>query len=231
MSRLLALLALSACHFEPPRAPHHVGVLVDRSSSVPVESACALARALAETGAALPDVDSRAALLLFATGDGTRSLEPLGRFEMPIRAAGERHAQAALDLAGLLTRVDDACAPLVGADVSPLYLSLRDAVAELRGLGCDAEAPCTLLVASDLQEGSQREIRARLAGRKVKGLPPPIDATGVAIQVCGVGATLDPAGGRLDAALRDRTEAVWRELVDAPEGLAFQPTCPTVSAR
>jgi hypothetical protein len=222
---MLLIAVLLACRFDPAPPPHHVGILIDRSYSVPVTDRRTLARKLAATGAAIPGVDSRATLVLFATGDGSRSLLMLGQFEMPIRpVGGDRQALAAAERAGLILRVTEAAETIEPVGTSPLYLSVGEAVAELRRLGCGAQMPCTLLVASDLQEGAEPEIRARLAGRTAR-LPQPIDATGLSVEVCGLGSTTDPAGGRLDATLRSRTEGVWTELVANAEHLVFQPTC------
>jgi hypothetical protein len=218
----LALPLLVAC--APSAPPRHAAILVDQSGSLPDGDECGILRALALRSLDLPGVDSRATLLSFATGDVEHTVVELARVAMPLRPSGDRVGLANLEREGALIQVDQGCKALSHPEISPIYASIRDAIAALRGLDCAPEAPCSLLVASDLQETREKGLRARLAGKEGE-LPAALDTAGIDLYVCGVGTTNDPAGGRLDAGLRGRTEQVWGEIL-GPD-VRFESDCPS----
>jgi hypothetical protein len=187
-----------------------------------------------------PDVSGRSTLTVLALGDSRTAFEPrrLASYTIPTdqkiiegRRAGLRRRE------GVLLDLWAQCRSVRPTLITPLYLGVRQAIADLRAKGCAASSQCGLWVATDLEENADRAIRERIEGRGHGGpLPLPLENSGIEITFCGYAGTqgrvLGPSGretGR--SAVRgphrdDRLQAVWRSLFARPELVTFEPYCP-----
>ena len=233
----ILLCWLAACSMSTastPRRVRKIAILTDRSPSMEdgQKSSCAGVQALAVVGFSLPDVGTRSRLQLFATGDGGgHTLVALGGpLAVPAPVGG--------DDAGAKQVYREIDAEAVGrtcrehmqqTDVSPLWLSIKEVVAQVRSWGCDADHPCTILVQSDMQEHTEASIEAALAGRASRPssrgnasaaglLPPPLDLAEIEVRICGLGASNDV----VSSGLRSRAESVWGQLLP---GATFTGIC------
>jgi hypothetical protein len=193
-------------------------------------------RALAET-----HVTRSSTLTILVLGDGATASEPwqLGSYSIPAtrrvlegRAANLRRQQ------DLLTEIARQCDAIHATFISPIFLGVKQAVADLRAHGCTVTSQCQIFVDSDLEENVEPSIKASLSGttsRKYR-LPPLINNRGIEISFCGLAVTagriVDPSGREIRKALprdpgrEDRLSKTWLSLFTEPEMVRLQPYCP-----
>lgn len=248
-STLLALLAsvtvaafvgwrVQAMHSEPV---NHFAILADPSISYTggCESAVgSAAEMLRGTG-----VSPRSKLIFIVLGDGMTANEPreLGKYDMPVsrkviegRKANERQQAA------LLREISSKCSSMRPTSISPIFMGVRQAVADLRSEGCREGSHCKLRVNSDLDENVEAGIKSRLnAARGRIPLPVPLDNAGIDVTFCGYAATagriVDPTGREVrrfagrNPAREDRMQQIWASLFTNAERVEFEPYCPKSS--
>jgi hypothetical protein len=219
----------------PEEAPNYVVVPdISRSTLFPCQSAGGLVeRVLATAG-----VNKHSTLLVLATGDSPTLGEPVeiarltgfksGR-AMESPAASERRER------DLVARVVNACAALPRTSITPIFLSGRRAIEQLRVMGCKPGMGCRLLFQTDGDENVEVGIRRALAGSRAPiELPAPIDNTGIAVTICGLAETTGQSDvGQVSRARRnhsarsaDRVMEVLRRFFAAPNLVTFEPVCP-----
>ena len=220
------VLTLTACApglASAPRVSRHVAILSDRSPSIEDGhgSGCRGLMWMVERAIELPDVGSHSRIQAFWTGNGVGNTivaiatplvlpPPL----TPDERARQRRARLSAE-----RPIQAACAAdTTASQTSPVWLSIRDVVAQMRSWGCAADHACTLLVQSDLQETDTDGIRRALHGAVHPTLPTPLDLSGLDVHVCGLGASTEP----LDDTVRTRTETVWGRILP---GATFAPVC------
>ena len=147
------------------------------------------------------------------------------------RANGERQQVLLQDL---LTR----CESVRPTSVSPIFLGVKQAIANLRAEGCKDGSQCSLWVSTDLEENGVRAIKERIdhARHGKEPLPKPLDNSGIMVTFCGfaqtAGRLVDPSGREIRKAVArdphrdDRLQAVWRSMFTKPELVTFVPYCP-----
>lgn len=228
---------LAACSMTAASAPRRVrsiAILTDRSPSMEngQTSSCIGVQALAVVAFGLPDVGTQSRLEVYGTGDGVgHTLVALGGpFAVPApvlgEAAGAKQVLHDLDV----DAVGRTCREnMQQAGVSPLWLSIKELLGQVRTWGCDTDQPCTILIQSDMQEHTEPSIEAALAGRAPRAtgassrsaaaaLPAPLDLTNIDVRVCGLGASYDT----VSSGLRSRPESVWGTLLP---GATFAGIC------
>jgi hypothetical protein len=101
------------------------------------------------------------------------------------RGAGLRRQQE------LLTDLQERCQRLRSTDVSPIFLGIKEALADLHAQGCNRGSGCKLYVDSDGEENVDRDIRQSLDDdqRAHHSLPARADNTGIQVIFCGLAAT------------------------------------------
>jgi hypothetical protein len=120
---------------------------------------------------------------------------------------------------------------------SPIFLGVKQAVAELRAEGCKPTGHCKMLIDTDGEENVELAVRDRLNGAgKRRALPPALDNSGIQIAFCGLAVTagklVEPSGREIrkvaprDPGREDRLQEVWRSLFTKQELVTFEPFCP-----
>ncbi len=221
---------------------NHFAILADPSISY--TGGCESAVGSAEQMLRGPGVSPRSKLILIVLGDGTTANEPreLGKYAMPIsrkviegRMANERRQAA------LLREISSRCGSVRPTTISPIFMGVRQAVADLRSEGCAEGSHCKLRVNSDLDENVEAGIKSRLIGaRKRSPLPMPLDNDGIDVTFCGYAATagriVDRTGREVrrfagrNPAHEDRMQQTWLSIFTNPERVKFEPYCPKQSA-
>ena len=190
---------------------------------------CETVIGLAEGVMAGEGVSAKSTLTVLFVGDLATANEPavLASYPIPFstkvvedrRANRQRQSRV---LGDLLSK----CQTARATGISPIFLAVKQAIADLRGRGCNAGSRCQLLVDSDLEENVERGIRSRLdaVGRKGPPLPTAVDNSSIAVSFCGLAATK----GRVarDANREDRLKSTWRSLFSAQDLVTFRPYCP-----
>jgi hypothetical protein len=191
-----------------------------------------------------PRVSRGSKLILLVLGDSRTANEPreLGKYDMPIsskviegRKANERRQQA------LLQEISNKCRSIGSTSLSPIFIGVRQAIADLRGEGCTEISHCELWVSSDLEENVEAGIKGRLSRTPRQGpLPAALDNNGIDVTFCGyattAGQTAHPRGREVrrftgrSSARDDRLQGVWTSLLTNPERVRFQPYCPSPSS-
>lgn len=226
LSFLLAAALLGGCSSASSspssKAPRHVALLTDRSPSIEDGhgSSCTGVRWMLGKALESPGVGPHSHVQAFTTGNGVgNSIIPLGApMVMPPPLTSDQDQLRLLLLQRGRKPIEAACAQLTPSETSPLWLALRDTVAQMQSWGCDDMHPCTLWMQTDLQETDDLGIRQALRAKTGAKLPAPLRAPGINVSACGLGASTE----RVDAALRARTEEVWGQLVP---GMTFAPIC------
>jgi len=228
-----------AMHSEPV---NHFAILADPSISY--TGGCESAVGSAAEMLRGPGVSPRSKLILIVLGDGTTANEPreLGKYDMPIsrkviegRKANERRQ------AVLLQEISSKCGSVPPTSVSPIFMGVRQAVADLRSEGCREGSHCKLRVSSDLDENVEAGIKSRLISARGRSpLPAPLDNDGIDVAFCGYAATagriVDPMGREVrrfagrNPAHEDRMQQTWLSMFTNPERVKFEPYCPKPSA-
>lgn len=189
-----------------------------------------------------PGATSGSALSVILPGDRSTANEPrrIGTYPIPtIRRVAEGASELTRERENILAAVARQCKAVPQPTISPIFLAVEQAVADLRARGCDMRSHCRLIVDSDLQETVEISIRTRLNGpnKHAPPLPPPIDNAGINVGFCGyavaVGRTVSRSGKKVggvqprSAEQEERLKQIWRELFTTPETVIFEPYCST----
>lgn len=184
---------------------------------------------------------SGSTLTLLVLGDRITANEPrrLGTYPIPtVRKVLEGRSARLRNEQEILRDISSKCQPLHRTTVSPIFLGVTQAIADLRARGCRATSHCELFVDSDLEENVEPSITKSLnknGGRQRVSLPS-VDNTGIEVLFCGVAVTdgriHDVAGkGTLKFVTRDSgrvnlLQEVWRSVFEQPALVRFAPYCP-----
>ena len=175
-------------------------------------------------------------------GDQSTANEPwrMGAYSVPtVRKVLEGRSARTRQQHEVLWDISAKCESLHRTTISPIFLGVTQAIADLRARGCKATSHCGLFVDTDLEENIEPSITKRLnknSGRQ-RGSLPHVDNTGIEVLFCGVAVT----DGRIhDVAAKgtrkfvardsDRVnllQEVWRSLFEQPAIVRFEPYCPT----
>jgi hypothetical protein len=191
-------------------------------------------------------ISSTSTLTVLVIGDESTANEPwlLGRYSIARtrkvlegRSANVRREQ------NMLRDISNKCGAVRRTSISPIFLGVRQGVAELRAQGCGHASQCRISVDSDLEENVEGSVKKSLNGSRAvkRGILPPIDNEGIEITFCGLAVTagriVDPLGRDIrktpahDAHREDLLKEVWSSLFAKPEQVTFEPYCPTASIR
>jgi len=235
MATVAASLALAATfvgwRVHATRTHPNVQVEIVKDPSRSTTDGCESLIGLAEGTLAVDGVSAKSTLTVILVGDAATANEPtlLASYAMPFSTKvvearnASRRRQARL-LGDLLAK----CRAARRTDVSPIFLAVKQAIADLRSRGCNMGSHCELLVDSDLEENGEPAIRSRLDGvANEKPLPAVLDNSEIAVSFCGLAAT---GGGVVrDPNREDRLRLTWRSLFSAQDLVSFKPYCPTSS--
>jgi hypothetical protein len=217
---------------------NHFGILHDPSISY--TGGCDSLVGSAEQLLHESGVSPRSKVMVLVLGDGTTAYEPreLGKYDVPIsrrviegRKANERQQAA------LLREISKTCNSVRPTSISPIFMGVRQAIADLRAEGCVDGSRCKLRVDSDLEENVETGIKSGLdRTRRREPLPEVLDNDGIDVTFCGYAATagriLDPTGREVrrftgrNPAREDRMQEIWRSVFASPERVKFEPYCP-----
>jgi hypothetical protein len=180
-------------------------------------------------------------LTVLVLGDASTANEPwqLGRYSIPVmRRALEGKASNQQGLDELLGDIRRKCGAIHRTNVSPIFLGVKQAVADLSAHGCKESSHCRIFVDSDLEENVETSIKEGLnRTRNAKLLlSSPIENNGIEISFCGLAVTagraLRPSGKEVlravprDPGRDDRLPQVWRSIFTRPDLVRFEPYCP-----
>jgi hypothetical protein len=217
----------------------HYGLVEDPSLSHP--EGCESLVGLAEKALNLDGISPGSTLTVLVIGDATTANEPwqLGMYSIPTtrkvlegRTANSQGRQ--IELRDIWSK----CQGARRTTVSPIFLGVKQAVANLRAQGCGETSHCQLFVNSDLEENVEPSIKKRLngtAGEKPT-LPSPVENDGIDVAFCGLAVTtgrfVDSSSSgpyktlRRTPAREDRLREIWRSLFTIPAAVSFEPYCP-----
>ena len=180
-------------------------------------------------------------LTVLVLGDVSTAYEPrrLTTYAIPTdrKVIEGRHASAERQ-ARLLQDLRARCRSVGPTLVTPIYLGVKQAIADLRADGCKADSRCGLWVSTDLEENGDRAIEATIDGRHDprKPLPTLLDNSGIMVTFCGfaetTGRLIGPPGREVRKVMRrdphrdERLQAVWRSLFASSDLVSFEPYCP-----
>jgi hypothetical protein len=221
------------------RATPHFVIVADTSLSHP--GGCESVLGLAEQSLQADGVSQDSTLTVLVLGDASTANEPwqLGRYSFPVttkvlegKTANMRRQEE------LLSDIRRKCETIRRTSISPIFLGVKQAVADLHAHGCKAASRCRVFVDSDLEENAEISIKDALnRTRNTKlVLPTPLDNQGVVVSFCGLAVTagriVNPWGREIqratprDQGRDDRLRQVWGSLFTQPELVRFEPYCP-----
>ncbi|MGO8737140.1 MAG: hypothetical protein ACLQVM_30615 [Terriglobia bacterium] len=221
---------------------NHFELLLDPSGSY--TGGCESIVGSAEEVLRQSNVSASSTLTVLVLGDDSTAHEPrlLANYSIPTnRKVIEGKLAAVRRRESILEDIRTKCNSVRPTLISPVFLGVKQAVADLRGHGCGAGSECELRVASDLEENAEHAIRDRIHSPRARKdpLPKPLDNTGIKVAFCGYAATagprVDPSGHKVrkamnrDPSREDRLQEVWRGLFASPELVVFEPYCPQPS--
>ncbi len=219
----------------------HFGLVEDASLSH--AEGCESLLGLAEKALSADGVSSGSTVTVLVIGDADTANEPwqLGTYSIPTtrkvlegRTATSRRRQDVLH--DILTK----CRAVRRTTVSPIFLGVKQAVADLRAQGCTETSHCQLLVDSDLEENVETSVKKILNGTTgKKTILPLVENKGIDVTFCGLAVTTgrlvdSSSRGFRKAPLRtpareDRLQEIWRSLFTNPAVVTFEPYCPKPS--
>jgi hypothetical protein len=225
--RVYAVRNRETPHFEivkDPSASHGVGC----------ESLIGLTGQVLEADAAGPG----STVTVLVLGDQSTAGQPwrLASYSLPsVRKVLEGRSTKLRLQEQILQDVSGKCQALRRTTISPIFLGVTQAIADLRAHGCKVTSRCRLFVDTDLEENVEPAIKNALIdkdGSKRVSLPA-VDNTGVGVVFCGVAVTDGRIRDRAESGARkftthdsDRMQDVWRSLFRDPAGVSFTPYCP-----
>jgi hypothetical protein len=214
-------------------------IVVDPSLSHP--GGCDSLLGLADQVLHSDGISRDSTLTVFVLGDASTANEPwqLGRYSIPVTRRvleGKTSNQQRLD--ELLADIRRKCGTIHRTKVSPIFLGVKQAVADLHAHECSESTHCRVFVDSDLEENVEAPIKEALdrTGKTKLALPEPLDNHGIEVSFCGLAVTtgriVNPPGRETrrtlprDPGRDDRLKQVWRSLFTQPELVRFEPYCP-----
>lgn len=222
------------------QAPFDAGIVFDPSLSHP--EGCDALVGLAEQSFRSDGISKDSTLTILVLGDASTANEPwqLGLYSFPVtdRVIEGKTANTRRQ-AKLFSDIQRKCESIHRTSISPIFLGVKQAVADLRARGCKATFHCQLFIDSDLEENAELSIKDALnrAHNSKLVLPTPVDNQGLNIFFCGLATTagqIARTSGReiqraspRDSGRDDRLRRVWRSLFTQPELVKFEPYCPT----
>jgi hypothetical protein len=244
---LYILLACAACSFigwrvysSKHQPVQHALILADLSLSH--TEGCESLVGLTEQVLQADGIPADTKLTLLVVGDPTTANEPwrLGEYSIPRSRRITEGRNAIVNRREKLQRdIATKCAAARRASISPIYLGIHRAIAELRAQGCSKNSACRLYVGSDMEENveaSMQQFLNRSKGELTGTLPPRLHNEGIAVSICGLagraGRIVDPSGREVrkvtpnDAARDDRIHRAWLILFSSPDFVKFAPYCP-----
>lgn len=229
----------SRVHTLRNQKPRHFEIVEDLSLSH--ADGCESLLGLAEQTLHANGVSSGSTLTVLVIGDEATANEPvqLSRYSIPTsrkvlegRNANVRRRQE------LLQDLSKKCRMARRTTVSPIFLGVKQAVDDLRAMGCNQNTRCQLFVDSDLEENVEISIKKSIDsidGRK-RSLPYYLENEGVSVTFCGLAVTAghiaDLSGREIRKALphnasrEDRLRQTWLSLFTRPEAVNVEPYCP-----
>jgi hypothetical protein len=222
------------------QAPFDTAIVFDPSLSHP--EGCEALVGLAEQSFRSDRISKDSTLTVLVLGDASTANEPwqLGRYSFPVtnkviegRTANVRRQTE------LFSDIHRKCETIRRTSISPIFLGVKQAVADLRAHGCKATSHCRLFIDSDLEENAELSIKEALNRTQNSKLvlPTPVDNQGLDIFFCGLATTagrivthsgreMQRASAR-DPGRDDRLRKIWRSLFTYPELVGFEPYCST----
>lgn len=188
-------------------------------------------------------VSQDSTLTMLVLGDAATANEPwqLGRYSIPVtRKVLEGKTANQQRLEELLTDIRRKCGAIRRTNTSPIFLGLKQAVADLHARGCKETSHCRVFVDTDLEENVETSVKESLnrSGKPKLALPGPLDNYGIEVSFCGLAVTagriVRPSGKEVqrtvppDPGREDRLRQVWLTLFTKPELIKFEPYCPDV---
>lgn len=222
------------------RETQHFEIVEDLSLSHP--NGCGSLLGLAESVLRSDGASPESTLTILIVGDATTANEPwqLGRYVIPVtRKVIEGHKVTLQQ--EVLRDISGKCGMTRRTNVSPIFLAVKQAVADLRAQGCKESSGCQLLVDSDLEDNVETYIEKGLKGLRSdkRYLPSPIKNDGIEIVFCGLAVTaghiVDPSSKEIRRTLprnpgrEDRLRQIWLSLFTRPEAVRVEPYCPKPS--
>ena len=223
------------------QSPFYAEIVFDPSLSRPDD--CESLAGLAEQSFRTSGVSKDSTLTILVLGDASTANEPwqLGRYSSPVtnkvlegKTANMRRQEE------LLSGIRRKCETIRRTSISPIFLGVKQAVADLHAHGCDAESRCRVFVDSDLEENAEKSINDALNGvRNTKlALLAPLDNQGVEVSFCGLAVSTSKivnSSGRetlrvapRNAGRDERMRQVWLALFTKPDAVSFEPYCPAM---
>jgi hypothetical protein len=198
---------------------------------------------LAERVLNTQSVSRNSTLTVLAVGDQTTADEPwrLARYSIPTDdKVLEGRAEKLRRQQDILRDLRNRCRAARRTTISPIFLGVKQAVADLRAQGCKPNSRCELFVDSDLEENVEPSIKKSLnAGDDRHFSLPAIDNAGIDVTFCGLavraGRIVEPSGREIRRAFspisghEDRLPEIWQSLFTRKEAVRFEPYCPTPS--
>jgi hypothetical protein len=230
-SRVYVVRNRETPHFEivkDPSASHGGGC----------ESLVGLAGQVLEANAAGPG----STITVLVLGDRSTAGQPwrMGTYSVPsVRKVLEGRSAKLRQQQQILRDISGKCQVLRRTTISPIFLGVTQAAADLHARGCKPTSHCELFVDTDLEENVEPAIRkALLKNDGPKHIPlSPVDNTGIGVVFCGVAVTDGRVHDRAENAARQfvtrdsdrvkRTQEIWRSLFAEPKTVRFEPYCPS----
>jgi hypothetical protein len=225
-------------HAVKTRATPHFEIVEDFSLSH--ARGCDSLVGLAERVLDTQSVARNSTLTVLAVGDRTTADEPwrLARYSIPRDdKVLEGRTEKLRRQQELLRDLRNRCLAARRTTTSPIFLGVKQAVADLRAQGCKANSHCELLVDSDLEENVEPSIKKSLnVGDDRHFSLPSIDNAGIDVTFCGLavraGRIVEPSGRKIRRAFfhapegDDRLPEVWKSLFTRQDEVRFEPYCP-----
>ena len=214
-------------------------IVLDPSFSHP--EGCEPLLGLAEQSLHADGVAQDSTLTVLVLGDAATANEPrqLGSYPIPMtRKVLEGKTATLRRQEKLLSDIRHKCETIRRTSISPIFMGVKQAVADLRAHECKETSNCRIFVDSDLEENSEISIKEALnrARNRKLALPTPLDNQGIEVSFCGLAVTagriVNPSGMEMLRALPrdpgrdDRLRQVWRSLFTNPAAVSFEPYCP-----
>jgi hypothetical protein len=184
---------------------------------------------------------SGSTLTILILGDEATANEPwqLGRYSVPrSRKVLEGRKADVKRQQGIRDDIVRKCRTVRPTRISPIFLGVKQAVADLRAQGCVRTSHCELFADSDLEENVETSVRKSINGelRGVgHGFPAPINNEGIGVTFCGSAVTVGhrnlagketkaPSGHK--SGHQERLRDTWLSLFADPRAVRFEPYCP-----
>jgi len=226
-------------HISKTQKINHAELVVDRSVSNTND--CSTLIGVAQRAIHMDVLSAGSVLTIVVVGDEKTAHEPwrLATYDIPKTTRAIENPKTHLRKEYMLLEdLRNKCINVRATTISPIFIGVKQAIADLHARGCGSNSQCQLFAITDGEENVESSVKHSISGTSNmnQSLSASLNNEGIHVTFCGLaalaGRIVDPAGREIrkvqphDSNRDDRLRKTWSALFTTPANVTFEPYCP-----